>query len=117
MPMPHPAHFVVEEGGRFIGTVIVDRRSQSRPGHLANGGHELEISYAFLPDVWGLGYGREAVASVLEWLASVVPTEPVVLCTQIANARSVRMAESLGFAKLDQFEEFGALQWFGVRAP
>ena len=37
------------------------------------------------------------------------------VCTQSANAASVRLAERLGFAEAGRFEEFGAEQWFGVR--
>jgi L-amino acid N-acyltransferase YncA len=38
----------------------------------------------------------------------------VVLCTQTANDRSMRLAAKLGFAEVERFEEYGAGQWFGV---
>ena len=39
------------------------------------------------------------------------------LRTQTANVRSMRVAERLGFAEVERFEEFGAEQWLGVRWP
>lgn len=41
----------------------------------------------------------------------------MVLCTQVANDRSLRLAGRLGFTEAARFEEYGAEQWFGVRAP
>ncbi|MGA8255506.1 MAG: GNAT family N-acetyltransferase [Nocardioides sp.] len=114
-PHSRPGAFAAEAEGRFLGMVTVARRAASRPGHLARGGSELEISYTFLPDAWGHGYAYEAVTQVLTWIASAMPHEPVVLCTQVANARSVGLAERLGFVEAQRFEEFGAEQWFGVR--
>lgn len=43
--------------------------------------------------------------------------EPVLLCTQTANARSVSLAVRLGFTEAERFDEFGAEQWLGVRHP
>jgi RimJ/RimL family protein N-acetyltransferase len=40
----------------------------------------------------------------------------VVLCTQTANDRSMRLAAKLGFTEVERFEEYGAEQWFGVRS-
>ncbi|GGW84689.1 hypothetical protein GCM10010320_78180 [Streptomyces caelestis] len=48
------------------------------------------------------------------WFADALPGEPVVLCTQTANDRSMRPAAKLGFTEVERFEEFGAEQWFGV---
>ena len=112
-----PGRFAVEAMGRFVGAVMVDRRPLARPGHLAYGVPEAEISYTFLPRTWGNGYATEAVAAVLQWLATTLPGEPVVLCTQVANEASVRLATRLGFQEVTRFEEFGAEQWFGVRFP
>ena len=77
----------------------------------------MEISYTFLPEAWGMGFAREAVETVLQWCEAVLPGEPVVLCTQVANTASVKLAERLGFAEVQLFEEFGADQWFGVWTP
>ena len=65
----------------------------------------------------GQGYASEAVEAVLQWIDKVLPGEPVVVCTQVVNHGSVRLAERLGFEEVSRFEEFGADQWFGVRPP
>ncbi|MFJ8045549.1 GNAT family N-acetyltransferase [Kitasatospora sp. NPDC096147] len=116
-PGQRPGLFVVELDGKMIGTVTVDRRAAGRPGRVGPAGGDAELSYLLLPHAWGRGYATEACTAVLQWTAAALPGEPVVLCTQSANARSVRLAEKLGFAELERFEEFGADQWFGVRHP
>ena len=44
-----------------------------------------------------------------------LPGEPVVLFTQTANARSMRLAAKLGFTEVKRYEAYGAEQWFGLR--
>ncbi len=117
VPGDRPGVFGVEARGSLIGIVTLGRRDQDRPGHLQGQGNQLEISYLFQPSSWGHGYATEAVASVLGWLEQVLPEEAVVLCTQVANESSVRLARRLGFRKSAQFLEFDAEQWFGVRHP
>jgi RimJ/RimL family protein N-acetyltransferase len=41
----------------------------------------------------------------------------VVLFTQTANARSMRLAAKLGFAEVERYEAYGAEQWSGLRPP
>ncbi|MFE2546712.1 GNAT family N-acetyltransferase [Actinacidiphila glaucinigra] len=115
VPGRRPGLFVVDLDGALIGTVTLDRRDAERPGHVLPG--TAELGYLFLPDAWGYGYAAEACAAALGWFAGVFPGEPVVLCTQTANSRSVRLAEKLGFTEVERFEEYGAEQWFGVRPP
>jgi RimJ/RimL family protein N-acetyltransferase len=62
----------------------------------------------------GCGYAAEACAAALDWFAGALPGEPVVLCTQTANDRSMRLAAKLGFTEVERFEEYGAEQWFGL---
>ncbi|WP_105033622.1 GNAT family N-acetyltransferase [Cryobacterium aureum] len=117
IPGRRPGYFVVERDGTAIGIVTFDRRDTERPGHIHPDCGEAELGYMFLPHVWGFGYATEACAAGLRWFASVRPGEPVVLCTQIANDASVRVAAKLGFTEAERFEEFGAEQWFGVWSP
>ena len=109
--------FAVDREGAFIGTVSVGRRDPRRPATTSRDGALAELSYLFLPEYWGRGYAREAAAAVLSWFDQVLPAEPVVLCTQAANAASVRLADRLGFQEIERFIEFDAEQWFGVRPP
>jgi RimJ/RimL family protein N-acetyltransferase len=117
VPGRRAGFFVVAFGGALIGLVTLDRRDAERPGQVRPGATEVELGYTFLPGSWGFGYAAEACAAALDWLDGVLPGEPVVLCTQTANARSMRLAATLGFTEVERFEEFGAEQWFGVRSP
>jgi len=116
-PGQRPGLFVIEHGGAAVGTLTLDRRDAERPGHLRPGAEEAELGYMLRPRAWGRGYGTEACAAALDWFADAFPGEPVVLCTQTANHRSLRLAATLGFTEVERFEEFGAEQWFGVRPP
>ncbi len=117
IPGRRPGLFVVELDGAMIGMITLDQRAAERPGHVRPDAGETELGYLFLPQTWGHGYAAEACAAALGWFAGAVPGEPVVLCSQTANDRSVRVAEKLGFAEVERFEEYGAEQWFGVRYP
>ncbi|MEV0241674.1 GNAT family N-acetyltransferase [Streptomyces sp. NPDC050674] len=114
IPGRRPGLFAVDLDGAMIGIVTLDRRDPERPGHVRPEAEEAELSYTFLPEAWGRGYAAEACAAVLDWFADAFPGEPVVLCTQTANTRSMRLAAGLGFTEVERFEEFGAEQWFGV---
>ncbi|MFG2692733.1 GNAT family N-acetyltransferase [Kitasatospora sp. NPDC048407] len=116
-PTRQPGLFAVELDGTAIGLVTLDRRDADRPGHVRPEGGEAELSYLFLPQAWGRGYAAEACTAVLGWFDGALPGEPVVLCTQSANDRAMRLATKLGFAEVERFEEFAAEQWFGVRRP
>ena len=117
IPKRRPGLFVVALDGAMIGMVTLDPRSPERPGHVHADAGETELGYMFLPQAWGRGYAFEACAAALEWFAAARPGEPVVLCTQIANDRSMRVAAKLGFTEVERFEEYGAEQWFGVWRP
>ncbi|MFF4398648.1 GNAT family N-acetyltransferase [Streptomyces sp. NPDC001480] len=114
IPGRRPGLFVVDLDGAMIGTINFDRRDAERPGHVRPHAGEAELGYMFLPETWGRGYAAEACAAALDWFADVLPREPIVLCTQTANDRSVRLAAKLGFTEVERFEEYGAEQWFGV---
>ncbi|MEU7427981.1 GNAT family N-acetyltransferase [Streptomyces sp. NPDC040750] len=115
VPGRRPGLFVVELDGAMIGFIqLLDRRDAERQGHVRPDGGEAELGYMFLPEAWGYGYAAEACAVALDWFAGVLPGEPVVLTTQTANARSIRLARKLGFTEVERFEEYGAEQWFGV---
>ena len=106
--------FAVDLDGAMIGMITLDRRDAERPGHVRPNADETELGYMFLPESWGYGYAAESCAAALAWFADALPGEPVVLCTQTANDRSMRVAAKLGFTEVERFEEYGAEQWFGV---
>ncbi|MFF9912529.1 GNAT family N-acetyltransferase [Streptomyces sp. NPDC013457] len=69
---------------------------------------ETEISYQFLPEHWGHGYAREAVAAVLD--ATLRGTPSVVALTQEANRPSRRLLEAVGMTHAASFVEHDAHQ-------
>jgi RimJ/RimL family protein N-acetyltransferase len=113
-PEPRPGLFTVDLDGAMIGQVILSTAAWHGPAAAAG---EAELGYLFLPRAWGCGYAAEACAAALGWFAGALPGEPVVLFTQTANARSMRLAAKLGFTEVERFEAYGAEQWFGMWSP
>ncbi|MBK3569458.1 GNAT family N-acetyltransferase [Streptomyces sp. MBT62] len=116
VPERWPGSFVVERDGAMIGQILLRRGTateRSRPAAVG----KADLGYLFLPRAWGFGYAAEACAAALDWLAGVLPGEPVVLTTQTANLASIRLAAKLGFAEVERFEAWGAEQWLGMRSP
>jgi RimJ/RimL family protein N-acetyltransferase len=113
-PERPPGLFAVDLNGAMIGQVILRRATGHGPPAAAG---KAELGYLFLPEAWGFGYADEACAAALGWLDDALPGEPVVLFTQTANARSMRLAAKLGFTEVERFESYGAEQWFGMRSP
>lgn len=91
-----PGLFIVDLDGAMSGQVVL-RRATGRPPAAAG---KAELGYLFLPQAWGFGYAAEACAAALGWLDDALPGEPVVLKTQTANARSMRLAAKLGFSEV-----------------
>jgi RimJ/RimL family protein N-acetyltransferase len=115
VPRARPGGFVADLDGAMIGTVTLVRRDPDYEVRPAVG--KVDLGYLFLPEVWGHGYAAEACAAALDWFAGALPGEPVVLATQTANERSVRLAVKLGFTEVERLEAYGAEQWFGVWSP
>jgi RimJ/RimL family protein N-acetyltransferase len=113
-PERRPGLFTVDLDGAMIGQVILGRATGHGPPAAAG---EAELGYLFLPRAWGFGYAAEACAAALGWFADELPGEPVVLFTQTANARSMRLATKLGFTEVERYAAYGAEQWFGMRSP
>jgi RimJ/RimL family protein N-acetyltransferase len=107
-----PGLFVVDLDGAMVGQIIL--RKATGPPAAAG---KAELGYLFLPEAWGFGYAAEACTAALSWFANELLGEPVVLFTQTANVRSMRLAAKLGFTEVERFEAYGAEQWFGMWTP
>ncbi|MFJ7068169.1 GNAT family N-acetyltransferase [Streptomyces sp. NPDC101115] len=96
-----PGFHAVERAadGTVLGLVTVERAGR-------NG--ETEVSYQFLPEHWGRGYAREAVAAAVERALTEAAT--VVAVTQEANAPSRRLLEAVGMTHAESFVEWDARQ-------
>ncbi|MEU3610264.1 GNAT family N-acetyltransferase [Streptomyces sp. NPDC035033] len=93
-------HAVVRaEDGVLLGLVTVEAEGR---------GGEAEVSYQFLPEHWGSGYAREAVAAVVARTLETAPS--VVAVTQEANHRSRRLLEAVGLEHAGDFVEWEAHQ-------
>lgn len=114
VPGRRPGLFVAALDGAMIGIITLDRREAGRPGRVRPNAGNVDLGYMFLPRAWGCGYAAEACAAALDWFVDAYPDEPVMLCTQTANNRSMRLAAKLGFTEVERFEEYGAEQWLGV---
>ncbi|MFJ4333522.1 MULTISPECIES: GNAT family N-acetyltransferase [unclassified Streptomyces] len=111
-PGRRPGSFVVDLDGAMIGQVLLRRATEHlRPAAAG----KVDLGYLFLPRTWGHGYAAEACAAALDWLDGVLPGETVVLATQTANARSMRLAAKLGFTEVERFRAWDAEQWLGRR--
>lgn len=111
-----PGTYVIadRETNRFLGTLVLDRRSADLPGHVTEEGAELELTYLLRRGSWGAGLAFEAATAVLRAAADELPDQPVLVVTQTANARSLRLATRLGFRRVGTFDAHGAEQTLAV---
>jgi RimJ/RimL family protein N-acetyltransferase len=98
-----PGAFAVEQRATsaVVGLVTVEPCSY-------RGG--TEVSYTLLPDAWGRGLGREAVAEVIRWARSLPGAQSVVAVTQSANVSSRSLLEAVGMQPGDELVEYGERQ-------
>ncbi|WP_436762765.1 GNAT family N-acetyltransferase [Streptosporangium sp. V21-05] len=111
-PTSRPGNYVIADNttNRFVGTLMLAPRPDDGPGHVTGDGGELELGYALRRGAWGAGFAFEAASAALRAAAAELPDQPVVLVTQTANERSLRLAARLGFRPSGTFEEYGAEQ-------
>jgi RimJ/RimL family protein N-acetyltransferase len=107
-----PGNYVIADNttNQFVGTLMLARRSTDRPGHVTEDGEELELGYVLRRSAWGAGFAFEAATAALRAAADELPDQSVLLVTQTANKRSLKLAACLGFRPIGTFEKFGAEQ-------
>ncbi|MFD0883922.1 GNAT family N-acetyltransferase [Streptosporangium algeriense] len=107
-----PGNYVIADNtaNQVIGTLMLARWWTDHPQRVTEDGEELVLGYVLRRSAWGAGYAFEAATAALRAAAEELPDQPVVLVTQTANKRSLRLAERLGFHFTTTFEEFDAEQ-------
>ncbi|WP_329416568.1 GNAT family N-acetyltransferase [Streptomyces sp. NBC_00704] len=107
-----PGTYVIadKETDLLIGTLVLDRRSAALPGHVSGDDEELELSYILRRESWGAGLAFEAATAALRIAADELPDQPVLVVTQTANERSLKLAARLGFQRVSTFELYAAEQ-------
>lgn len=93
-----------------LGTVEFKLRDATLPGHVTEQGGELELGYLMRQSAWGAGLAFEAITAALRAAANELPDQPVLIVTQTANERSMKLANRLGFEPVSTFIEFDAEQ-------
>jgi RimJ/RimL family protein N-acetyltransferase len=84
---------VREPGGAFVGSVgLMDSRRDTDPSFEGR----PEVGWALSPAMHGRGYALEALQAVLGW-ADGQGLASTVCIIDAANARSIRLAERVGF--------------------
>lgn len=78
--------------------------------HPHHDGHDCELSYEFLPTVWGAGVCSEAVRAVLDQAFERLGYVRLIAETQTANRPSRRLLERLGMRWEREVTRFGAAQ-------
>src|SRR5947207_6554141 len=81
----------LRESGRVIGSVSVfdwDRYHR-----------RAAMGYDLARDCWGQGYAREAIGGVLRFAFESMRLNHMEIWTSAANARSLKLAERLGFTR------------------
>jgi RimJ/RimL family protein N-acetyltransferase len=107
-----PGTFVIADKttDELLGTVELKLRNADLPGHVTEEGGELELGYLLRQSAWGSGLAFEAVTAALRAAADELPDQPVLIVTQTANQRSLKLAARLGFEPVSTFVEFEAEQ-------
>lgn len=101
---PNHLTTLVADDSEVHGTyTAIDRASSTAIGMLGTKGgpdahRSVEIGYGFNPDVWGNGYTTEAVAALVDHLATI-GLVTVTAETATTNLASQRVLEKNGFAR------------------
>jgi RimJ/RimL family protein N-acetyltransferase len=87
-----PVHFVIEVDGRVIGDVELHNRDKR--SHVSSFGIGI-----YDREYLGKGYGREAIALLLDWAFDDRNYERIWLTTWATNERAIRCYQALGFVQ------------------
>lgn len=83
---------VLRTTGRVIGGCSLCERGQPENA-------TCEIGYCFLPEVWGRGYGAEAVEALVNFGVSETGVHRIFATTDLDNVASIRLLQRLRFRR------------------
>lgn len=98
------------DGGEVLGLAGVRLRE-------FHGERVLNLAYRFRPSAWGQGYAVEAAAAVMDWCTANLPGTAVLASVNVANKRSLRVVEKLGFTDWTEEMHEGAYTRHYRRSP
>lgn len=95
------AEFVIEADGKIIGDIGLNRQRDRRSGTANFGISILDREYL------GKGYGRDAIAVLLDWAFRIQNYRRIWLETQGRNERAIRCYRSVGFVEEGRLRQHG----------
>jgi diamine N-acetyltransferase len=95
---PEPARFVIEVDGKLIGGIGLHHRDRRA------GSAQFGVGI-YDPEYLGQGYGRDAIATLLEWAFQTQNYRRIWLETFADNERAVRSYRALGFVEEGRLRE------------
>jgi RimJ/RimL family protein N-acetyltransferase len=85
------------ETGRFLGEIgFHELKRETEPSYAG----EPEVGWGLVPEAHGQGIGREGLEAALAWGDDHIPAERTVCIIHPDNAPSIRLAERVGFARV-----------------
>lgn len=90
----------IKENDQVIGLCYLDKYKTG----------ELEVSYELFPQFWGQGFGKEAVAAIIQWGFENMNVDHIIAVTQKTNEKSRKLLDSIGMVVKDEFEEYNEPQ-------
>jgi [ribosomal protein S5]-alanine N-acetyltransferase len=108
------AEIMLENEGESHFWVVRERVSNAFMGLVSltphHDGEDTEVSYQFMPEWWGKGYGREVVGMVIKYGLMELHLSKLIAETQTANEASCRLLEWTGMKRGKTLIRFGAEQ-------
>jgi RimJ/RimL family protein N-acetyltransferase len=102
-------NWILEADGRVVGRTGL-WRPEGWPG--------LEVGWTLAREAWGRGYATEAGRAAMEWAWSELRLPGLISVIRPENARSIRVAERLGFAAGREDTVLGVrVVIYEIRAP
>lgn len=91
----------LKDTNEFIGLVSLDKHHD---------GVSIELSYQFIPRMWGYGYADEVTREIIDYAFDILKLEKIVAETQSANISSCKLLKKLGMCLQQTIQRFGAEQ-------